>query len=578
MRRYRVESGSLRVWHVSEFSRTEIPEASHGQFHQGDTYVIRWPFKVLHVGLRDVPTRNAELLQEQCAYFFWQGSQSKVTEQGAAALMTIELDEERGPQLRVTEGKEPPAFCRLFNGRMVIYSGRRNPGTSTDGTSDTPLKVKLFLVCGEVPTEGFLIEVPPRLSSLRPQGVFLAVQYDTNNSDAFTRPIQKAWLWIGHCVPETNLLTARHVIETLKQSCPSELAADLRSVFEVQQTTDKSVPGDLVSLLNAEGKFSAPLCLDVQPARGPFVIWQLTSSVEQRMAVRRLEYTLQPDSSLMSNSATRLQAFKHQSSSPAGANPFEMAKAVAERLRTSNDACNVPQRNADVYLTFPFLLRELYAVCQPALFLILAGTEAVYLWQGWWPSSVHLKRQQLSSSLRHRSSIGSATSQTSLCEAPSRLMDQPEGDDVAIEPCITGSARSRFYTLRRAALQTAVSLAAKVGSKAWVVYAGLEPPEFLSLFPPFIRTTEASTYFQREEGKVDGQQDFAESLLSSLKAPSYTLVELQQRPLPSDLDATCLEIYLSPEEFQAAFEMPRDQFDQLPGWKKGQLRKQLGLF
>ncbi|KAF6772978.1 hypothetical protein AHF37_06913, partial [Paragonimus kellicotti] len=444
-------------------------------------------------------------------------------------------------------------------------------------------KVRLFLVCGEVPTEGYLVEVPPRLSSLRPQGVFLAVHYVINNSDASTRPIQKAWLWIGRFVPEANLLTARHVIETLKQSCPSELAAELRSVFEVQQTTDKLGPGDLVFLLNAEDNFSASLCLNIRPAQGPLVVWQLTSSVEQRMAVRRLEYTLQPDSSLMSTSATRLQAFKDQTSFPAGANPLEMAKAVAERLRASNDACNVPQRNADVYLTFPFQLRELYAACQPALFLVLAGTEAVYLWQGWWPSSVHLKRQQLSSSFKHRSSICSAISQTSLDEEPNRLMDQSEGDGVAqsaetVEPRITGSARSRFYALRRAALQTAVSLAAKVGSKAWVVYAGLEPPEFLSLFPPFIRTTEASTYFQREEGKVDGQQESAESLLSSLKAPSYTLVELQQRPLPSELDATCLEIYLSPEEFQAAFEMPKEQFDQLPGWKKGELRKRLGLF
>ncbi|KAA3677152.1 supervillin [Paragonimus westermani] len=117
MRRYRVESGSLRVWHVSEFSRTEIPEASHGQFHQGDTYVIRWPFKVLHVGLRDVPTRNAELLQEQCAYFFWQGSQSKVTEQGAAALMTIELDEERGPQVSF-HSRITPSVC-LFTAPVV---------------------------------------------------------------------------------------------------------------------------------------------------------------------------------------------------------------------------------------------------------------------------------------------------------------------------------------------------------------------------------------------------------------------------------------------------------------------------
>lgn len=36
--------------------------------------------------------------KEKCAYFFWQGRQSTVSEKGTSALMTIELDEERGAQ------------------------------------------------------------------------------------------------------------------------------------------------------------------------------------------------------------------------------------------------------------------------------------------------------------------------------------------------------------------------------------------------------------------------------------------------------------------------------------------------
>ena len=37
--------------------------------------------------------------KEKCVYFFWQGRQSTVSEKGTSALMTVELDEERGAQV-----------------------------------------------------------------------------------------------------------------------------------------------------------------------------------------------------------------------------------------------------------------------------------------------------------------------------------------------------------------------------------------------------------------------------------------------------------------------------------------------
>ncbi|THD26944.1 Supervillin [Fasciola hepatica] len=89
-----------------------------------------------------------------------------------------------------------------------------------------------------------------------------------------------------------------------------------------------------------------------------------------------------------------------------------------------------------------------------------------------------------------------------------------------------------------------------VGVRASVVYAGLEPSQFLALFPPQVRSPEITANYNHEEYKSDGQMDDVNDLLATNKPGSYTLYDLQQRPLPPDLDATCLEVYLDNDSFQ----------------------------
>uniref|UniRef100_A0AAY5EQ30 HP domain-containing protein n=1 Tax=Electrophorus electricus TaxID=8005 RepID=A0AAY5EQ30_ELEEL len=165
LRSMEISTVSVDVWHILEFDYSRLPKQSIGQFHEGDAYVVKWKYMVsVAVGSRQKPeqVRSAGPGREKCCYFFWQGRYSTVNEKGTSALMTVELDEERGAQVPVQQGKEPPCFLQCFGGGMMVHSGKRE-----EEEENIQNEWRLYCVRGEMPEEGHLLEVACHCSSLR---------------------------------------------------------------------------------------------------------------------------------------------------------------------------------------------------------------------------------------------------------------------------------------------------------------------------------------------------------------------------------------------------------------------------
>lgn len=41
---------AVEVWHILEFDYSRLPRQSIGQFHEGDTYVVKWKYMVSTAG------------------------------------------------------------------------------------------------------------------------------------------------------------------------------------------------------------------------------------------------------------------------------------------------------------------------------------------------------------------------------------------------------------------------------------------------------------------------------------------------------------------------------------------------
>ncbi|KAG8516638.1 Supervillin [Galemys pyrenaicus] len=228
-RQFEIASVSVDVWHILEFDYSRLPKQSIGQFHEGDAYVVKWKFMVsTAVGSRQKGEHSVRVTgKEKCVYFFWQGRHSTVSEKGTSALMTVELDEERGAQVQVLQGKEPPCFLQCFQGGMVVHSGRRE-----EEEENAQSEWRLYCVRGEVPMEGNLLEVACHCSSLRSRTSMVVLN------------INKALIYLWHgCKAQAHTKeVGRTAANKIKEQCPLEAGLHSSSKVTIHECEEGAEP------------------------------------------------------------------------------------------------------------------------------------------------------------------------------------------------------------------------------------------------------------------------------------------------------------------------------------------------
>ncbi|XP_070070877.1 uncharacterized protein Svil isoform X4 [Drosophila takahashii] len=171
MRHFDVITKSTDKWQIHEFNFDAANnQEDYGHFYSAESYIVRWIYQI-SVTVRELSgkvSNRSTVGRDRCVYFTWQGQDSSANEKGAAALLTVELDKEKGAQMRVSQGDECTAFVRLFR-QMWQHRGRK------EQCLERRSQWRLYQLQGNVNEETLLKEVDCQSSQLRSRSSMLLI-------------------------------------------------------------------------------------------------------------------------------------------------------------------------------------------------------------------------------------------------------------------------------------------------------------------------------------------------------------------------------------------------------------------
>ncbi|XP_056095393.1 advillin [Rhinichthys klamathensis goyatoka] len=135
------------IWRIEKMDLVLVPEKFHGQFYDGDCYLLLSTRKTGGSVFYDI--------------HFWLGSMCSVDEQGSAAVYAVQLDEFLGSspvQHREVQAHESSIFCGYFKQGIIYKSGGVSSGMSHVETNTYDIQ-RLLHVKGRRKVTGTEVEM-----------------------------------------------------------------------------------------------------------------------------------------------------------------------------------------------------------------------------------------------------------------------------------------------------------------------------------------------------------------------------------------------------------------------------------